>query len=238
MTHARYDAAADFYIAHFTSGDDPVSLALLTLLEPLSGLRVLDVACGHGRATRELARRGGDVTGVDISGNLIKKAQEIEQHEPHGIRYLHADITSPGVLGAAAFDAVACNYGLSDIDDLDHAIAAVSAALRPGGRFAFSILHPCFPGGTDNAGSWPATGSYYDEERWTPQDPRSALRRRVGANHRMLSTYLNTLRRHSLWLDHIVEPAPLPEWDPAHDADRNPVHLVVRTVKAEASTSA
>lgn len=238
MAQPRYDAAADYYITHFTSGDDPVSLSLLTMLEPLSGLRVLDVACGHGRATRELARRGGDVTGVDISGNLIKKAQEIEQHESLGIRYLHADITSPGVLGAAAFDAVACNYGLSDIDDLDHAIAAVSAALRPGGRFVFSILHPCFPGGKDNAGSWPATGSYYDEERWTPQDSRSELRRRVGANHRILSTYLNTLHRHNLWLDHIAEPAPAPEWNPEHDVDRNPVQLVVRTVKVENFTPA
>lgn len=231
MAVARYDAAADYYVTHFNSCDDPVSLILLALLAPVTGLRVLDVACGHGRTTREVARRGGDVLGVDISGNLIGKAREIERLEPLGIRYLHADITSPGVLGATGFDAAVCNYGLSDIDDLDHAIAAVGAALRPGGRFVFSILHPCFPGGRDIAGSWPAAGRYYDEERWTPRDPRSALRRRVGASHRMLSTYLNTLRENDLWLDHIAEPAPVPGWDPDHDADRKPVHLVARAVK-------
>jgi len=37
--------------------------ALLELLGPVSGMRVLDVACGQGRITRELARQGTDVTG-------------------------------------------------------------------------------------------------------------------------------------------------------------------------------
>jgi ubiquinone/menaquinone biosynthesis C-methylase UbiE len=57
MAHARYDAAAAYYVAHFNAMDDPVSLALLSLLGDLTGMRVLDVACGHGRITRELARR-------------------------------------------------------------------------------------------------------------------------------------------------------------------------------------
>lgn len=58
MTPARYDAVADFYVSGFDSTDDQVSAALLDLLGPVAGLRVLDVACGHGRLTRELARRG------------------------------------------------------------------------------------------------------------------------------------------------------------------------------------
>jgi SAM-dependent methyltransferase len=95
MALARYDAVADFYISGFDSVDDPVSVALLGLLGPLAGQRVLDVACGHGRITRELARRGADVAGIDISGNLIRKARETEQDEPLGIRYLHADVTTP-----------------------------------------------------------------------------------------------------------------------------------------------
>lgn len=47
----------------------------------------------------------------------------------------------------------------------------------------------------------------------------------------MLSTYLSTLRRHNLWLDQIAEPLPAPDWDQAHDADRKPVYLVVRSIK-------
>ena len=94
----------------------------------------------------------------------------------------------------------------------------------------FSILHPCFGGGVDIAGSWPSPGTYYDEGHWTAREARSTLRRQVGASHRMLSTYLRTLRRHNLWLDQIAEPRPAPDWDPVHDADRKPVHLIIRAI--------
>jgi 2-polyprenyl-3-methyl-5-hydroxy-6-metoxy-1,4-benzoquinol methylase len=231
MARARYDAVADFYVSGFDSVGDPASVALLELLGPVAGLRVLDVACGHGRITRELARRGAGVTGIDLSAALISKARQTEQDEPLGIGYLQADVAAPGALGEREFDLATCNFGLSDIDDLNAAIAAVGGALRPAGAFVFSILHPCFAGGKDISGSWPATGSYYGEGHWTAQDERSTLRRQVGANHRMLSTYLGTLRRHGLWLDQLAEPLPPADWDPAHDADRKPVFLVARTVK-------
>jgi hypothetical protein len=160
-----------------------------------------------------------------------QQGQGNEENEPLGLRYIHADIAAPGALGDDRFDAATCNFGLSDIDDLDTAITAVSAALLPRGCFVFSILHPCFAGGKDISGSWPADGSYYGEGHWTAGEPKSALRRQVGANHRMLSTYLGTLRCHGLWLDQITEPLPEPDWDQAHDADRKPVFLVARLVK-------
>jgi 2-polyprenyl-3-methyl-5-hydroxy-6-metoxy-1,4-benzoquinol methylase len=126
MTEARYNAVADFYISGFDSADDPASLAMLELLGPVAGLRVLDVACGHGRISRELARRGADVTAIDISASLISKGRETEQNEPLGIRYIRADVTTSAALGNAEFDAATCNFGLSDIDALDAAVASVS----------------------------------------------------------------------------------------------------------------
>jgi ubiquinone/menaquinone biosynthesis C-methylase UbiE len=173
MAGARYDAIADFYVNGFDSVTDPVSQGLLDLLGPVAGRRVLDVACGHGRMTRELARRGGEVVGIDVSGKLIAKAREAEEDAPHGVRYFQADVTKRGTVGVGEFDVVSCSFGLSDIDDLDGAIGSISRALRNGGRFAFSILHPCFGGGRDIAGAWPTTGSYYDETWWAPQEART-----------------------------------------------------------------
>lgn len=231
MISARYDAVADFYVSGFDSVDDPVSLAFLDLLGLVSGLRVLDIACGHGRFTRALARRGADVTGLDLSGKLLSKAREIEEKDTLGISYVHADVASPPVLPGTPFDRVTCFFGLSDVDDLDGAISAVATVLRPGGNFIFAILHPCFAGTDDISGSWPGSGSYYDEGRWTAQGSRSTLRQQVGASHRMLSTYLNTLHRHGLRAEQIAEPAPEPDWDQAHVADRQPVYLVVSSTK-------
>ena len=234
MAEARYDAVAEFYVSGFGSADDPVSQALLGMLGPLAGKRVLDVACGHGRISRELARRGASVVGIDVSSRLISAATEIERAEPFGVRYINADVAAPDVLGEAEFDAAACSFGLSDIDDLTGTCATVSQALRPGGCFVFSILHPCFGGGRDICGSWPDTGAYYDEGRWIAASARSTLRQRVGSQHRMLSTYLDTLRRHGLWLDQVTEPRPDPDWDPAHEADRQPVYLVARLLSMPA----
>ncbi|HEX8007165.1 MAG TPA: class I SAM-dependent methyltransferase, partial [Trebonia sp.] len=105
MAVARYDSVADFYVTGFGSVDDSVSVALLDLLGPVAGQRVLDVACGHGRMSRELARQGGDVTGVDISERLIARARESEESERLGVRYILADVTVPGTVGGE-FDAV------------------------------------------------------------------------------------------------------------------------------------
>jgi ubiquinone/menaquinone biosynthesis C-methylase UbiE len=52
MTRARYDAVADFYEAGFSDGTDPIVLSLFELLGPTYGLRILDLACGHGRVSR------------------------------------------------------------------------------------------------------------------------------------------------------------------------------------------
>ncbi len=233
MAHARYDDVADFYEAGWTdSYADSVSTALFDLLGPVSGQRLLDVASGHGRITRELARRGATVDGLDLSEALIGKAVAAEHEQRLGIRYHHGDISTAPLFGTGTFDAVVCSFGLSDIDNLDPALDAISHTMRTNGRFVFSILHPCFPGGANVSGSWPTSGSYYDERWWTADDTASSLRRQVGANHRMLSTYINTLRRHNLWLDAMIEPDPPSEWSTdRRDAARQPVFLVARCIK-------
>lgn len=226
MSTSRYDAVADFYAAGWSdSYDDPASVALLAELGDVAGLDVLDVACGHGRITRELARRGARVVGVDLSERLLAVAAAAERDRPLGIDYRHGDVaawTPP-----RTFDAACCAFGLSDVDDLDGALATVRRAVRTGGRFAFSILHPCFPGGGDVSGAWPTGGSYFDEGWWAADGALSTLRARVGANHRMLSTYVGALLRHGLVLDGVAEPPPPADWTgPRAGAARHPVYLV------------
>ena len=205
---ARYDPITDFYLGVVGTGaSDPSTAALLALLGEVRGERVLDIACGHGRITRELARRGGQLTGVDISRNLLDIARAAEAAEPLSITYLQQDITSGGALVGESFDVVACSQGLADIDDLDGALRTVSRVLRPGGRFAFSILHPCFPGWDETApSSWPRADGYHAEGWWLASNP--GIRGKVGANHRMLSTYLNALARHHLGVEQAAEPRP------------------------------
>jgi SAM-dependent methyltransferase len=233
---ARYDPIAEMYVE--TVGDDvsdPATASLLDLLGDVATRRVLDMACGHGRIARELARRGADVVGVDISAVLLAKAKALEAQSPLGVSYLWADVSSPQCLEGEIFDIVVCNFGLSDIDDLPGTLATVARILRPHGIFAFSILHPCFPGSGENApSSWPPSKGYFDEGWWLAQNP--GFRGKVGSNFRMLSTYLNALIGHGLQLDEAAEPRP--SAGEASDALRAqvPWYLVLRTRKVRAGS--
>jgi SAM-dependent methyltransferase len=234
VTSARYDSVADFYEVGWPDAyDDEVSIALFDLIGPLEGLAVLDLACGHGRMSRELARRGARVVGLDISSALLDKARATEENDPLAIDYRHADAASPTALEGDVFDAIVCSMALADIDDLDGVISTIARTLNQGGSFVFSLLHPCFPGGESVSGSWPASKRYYDEEWWSADGESSTLRRQVGANHRMLSTYVNALIGHGLTLEELREPRPPKEWERTKpEAAARPVFVVARFVKA------
>jgi ubiquinone/menaquinone biosynthesis C-methylase UbiE len=226
MAASRYDPIAEFYdgVIGNRIDDNAGTVALLELVGEVHGIRVLDLACGQGRIARELARRGASVVGADISGSLLETARAAEMTENLGIAYALEDATSQHALRGEQFDAVVCNFGLSDIDDLDAALATVQRVLRFDGVFVFSILHPCFPGwGDDAPSSWPPQASYFDEGWWLAQNP--GFRGKVGANHRKLTTYLNALIQHGLNVERSREPLPT-EWPGT--APRVPVYFVSR----------
>ena len=229
-TPARYDEIADFYEGFAPDVyDDPPTAALLGMVGDVSGLRVLDLACGHGRLARELARRGAQVVGIDISNALLEKARQREQAEPIGITYVHGNAASPYALEGELFDGVVCGFGLSDIDDLSGTAATVVRVLRPGRFFAFSILHPCFPGWEVKGAnpSWQPGRGYFQEGWWLADGPAGGLRPRVGANHRTLSTYVNTLWRSGLTIEEVAEPEPPADWlDVAPAIGPVPIYLV------------
>jgi len=230
---ARYDEIADFYVG--VVGDDvsdPVARTLFELVGDVASQCVLDLACGQGRVSRALARRRASVVGVDISNALLDRARAVEPGEPHGITYVHADATSPDALAGESFDGVVCHFGLSDVDDLGAALATVARVLRPCGWFAFSILHPCFPGwGEDAPSSWSPGSGYYAEGWWLAGSP--GFRGKVGASHRTLSTYLNGLVEHGLAVEQVAEPEPTAEWLQRQPGRAPvPVYLVVRCRKS------
>lgn len=230
---ARYDDIADFYDA--TAGQsiaDPATEGLLRLLGDIRGMRVLDVACGQGRVARELARNGAQVTGVDISAALLAIASALETDQPLGISYFYADVTGTDVLAGHEFDGAVCNYGLSDIDDLDGLMTTVARLVRPGGWLIFSLLHPCFPGWDPDApSSWPPELGYFHEGWWLASS--SGFRGSVGAQHRMLSTYLNSLACHGFALEEVAEPFPGHDWARRlPGAAAVPLYLVARYRRA------
>jgi len=100
---------------------------LLALLGPRPGERVLDLGCGDGALTAELAAAGVDVVGFDASPELAAVARA------RGLAVVQGD--GQALPFAAGFDAVFSNAALHWMLRPDDVIAGVARALKPGGRF-------------------------------------------------------------------------------------------------------
>ncbi len=105
---------------------------------------VLDLACGTGKLTRILADKGYDMTGVDISPDMLSVAGEWENKKKQGILYLCQDMRDFELYGTV--DACVCcldsiNY-LMKASDIQRCFSLVHNYLVPDGIFIFDVNTP------------------------------------------------------------------------------------------------
>jgi SAM-dependent methyltransferase len=104
-----------------------LGMAVVALLDPKPGERILDLGCGDGVLTRKLQDMGCELVGVDASPELIQAALSLG---------LDASVQNAcDIAFREEFDAVFSNAALHWMKDADRVIRNVYRALRPGGRF-------------------------------------------------------------------------------------------------------
>ncbi len=103
--------------------------AVLDLLDPKPGERILDVGCGTGHLTNQIAQAGAHVVGIDRSPTMIDAAHEAYPE----IAFVVADATEFAF--DRRFDAIFSNAALHWVMDAERAVERMAAALRVGGRF-------------------------------------------------------------------------------------------------------
>ncbi|HEY9287991.1 MAG TPA: class I SAM-dependent methyltransferase [Candidatus Dormibacteraeota bacterium] len=135
-----YLALYDEYLQERTPGEVDQLEALLHLEPPL---RILDLPCGHGRHAIELARRGYDVTGIDLSPSMLEVARKRALTAGVSVRFLEGDMREP--IGEPAFDLVlnlftSLGYFSDPADDRRVAESA-AAALKPKGRLLVEVIN-------------------------------------------------------------------------------------------------
>ncbi|HUL15794.1 MAG TPA: methyltransferase domain-containing protein [Terriglobales bacterium] len=102
---------------------------LVPLLEPKAGERILDIGCGTGHLTAEIATSGAEVVGIDRSEEMIAEARK-------KFPELRFEVKDAKELEfAEEFDAVFSNATLHWIGEPERVIEGIARALRPGGRF-------------------------------------------------------------------------------------------------------
>lgn len=119
---STYDSAFGYVSAH--------GAPLVDLLDPQPGEKIIDLGCGTGAFSAEIAERGAEVLGIDGAPEMVARASTMNPGLSFTIGDAHDFSTSE------PFDAVASNAALHWMTrDPDAVIARVHAALRPGGRF-------------------------------------------------------------------------------------------------------
>jgi trans-aconitate methyltransferase len=107
--------------------------ALLDLLAPQRGERILDLGCGAGQLTDAIARAGAEVLGLDASPEMIAQARV---NFP-ALDFRVGDATNFSV--NEPLDAVFSNAALHWVKNAEAFAACVSRALKPGGRFVAEL---------------------------------------------------------------------------------------------------
>ncbi|HRK20896.1 MAG TPA: methyltransferase domain-containing protein [Fimbriimonadaceae bacterium] len=146
---AFFDAHAPHYMENvFTKWTTTEVQFLLDLFQLPSGASILDLGCGTGRHSIELARRGFDVTGVDLSSGMLAEARKAAQAAGVEVEWIEADATQYRT--DKAFDAAIClcegGFGLigAQEDPVMHDLGILQtafAALRPGAPFLLTALN-------------------------------------------------------------------------------------------------
>ncbi|MGG1400476.1 class I SAM-dependent methyltransferase [Bacillus salipaludis] len=106
-----------------------------------SGVRFLDLACGTGELSIRFAKEGFDVTGVDLSEDMLAVAQAKSEEQGMSISFYQQDMTE--LEGHGSFDVIgifcdSLNY-LKTEEDVLQTFSSVYQHLKPGGIFIFDV---------------------------------------------------------------------------------------------------
>jgi 2-polyprenyl-3-methyl-5-hydroxy-6-metoxy-1,4-benzoquinol methylase len=189
---------------------------VLRMLDLKAGDRLLDVACGQGVLCRAAAKTGVRAVGIDMAASLIDAANQ--RREDFSLEtYAQGDARNLGACPAVqsgGFDAAACVLAIANITPLSPVWQGIVAALKPGGRLAVVLLHPCFRIPKKSSWQWDqqqqvqhrlVDGYLTSEKIPIAMHPGSDPGQSTTTFHRPLQAYINTMGSAGLWIDHLEE---------------------------------
>lgn len=139
LAHRWWDTESEFKPLHLIN---PLRLGWVDGLAGLSGKEVLDVGCGGGILSDSMARRGGQVTGIDLAAKALRVAQlhALEASTPN-VTYREISAEALAVERPASFDVVTCMEMLEHVPDPASVVKACRDLVRPGGWVFFSTIN-------------------------------------------------------------------------------------------------
>lgn len=189
--------------------------AVLELLAPRSGEKILDIGAGQGVLVPHITESGASYVGIEASSRLLQIARKY--HGQQG-RFIQGDARRlhklPG-LHAGMFDAAVFLLSIQDMNPLPSILEAVAWVLRGGGRLVLLMTHPCFRVPRQSGWGWQEERKvqYRRIDRYlTPLSVpmKTYPGQHEGTTfsfHRPLQEYVNSLAQYGLLLDQMKEVA-------------------------------
>ena len=139
LAHHWWDPESEFKPLHQIN---PLRLDWIHALADLNQKRVLDVGCGGGILADSMARKGADVTGIDLASKSLRVAQlhALETGTPN-IQYREISVEALAQEQPASFDVVTCMEMLEHVPDPSSVVRACAELVKPDGWVFFSTLH-------------------------------------------------------------------------------------------------
>jgi len=196
-------------------------------LVPAPGRLTLDIGCGEGRLSRDLAALGHNVVGIDASAKVIAAARELSPE----LEFVVADAADLPIDDASVDLAVAF-MSFMDIDDMAGAAQEAARVLEPGGRFLAAVVHP-INSGHELDREHPEdrlvlTENYFDRRRYRDELERDGLRMAFESVHWTLEDYFDAILGAGLRIEALREIG-----DPGHARwSRYPLFLHLSAAKA------
>ena len=139
LAHHWWDPESEFKPLHQIN---PLRLDWIHALADLNRKRVLDVGCGGGILADSMARKGADVTGIDLASKSLRVAQlhALETGTP-SIQYREVSVEALAQEQPSSFDVVTCMEMLEHVPDPSSVVRACAELVKPDGWVFFSTLH-------------------------------------------------------------------------------------------------
>ena len=150
-TEAIYDANAGSWARRerVLLSDFTARPVVLDELGPLAGAHVLDLGCGEGYVARLVAESGAaSVFGIDVSGEMVHHARNATpKSSPCPMEFAVGDASTFAAFPRDTFDRVMAVFLFNYLTraQMTDVMRAARGRLSPGGRFVFTVPHPCFP---------------------------------------------------------------------------------------------
>jgi 2-polyprenyl-6-hydroxyphenyl methylase/3-demethylubiquinone-9 3-methyltransferase len=139
LAHRWWDPESEFRPLHQIN---PLRLAWIDGQAPLAGKKVLDVGCGGGILSDSMARKGAEVTGIDLSTKALKVAQlHALEAGTTGVTYREVSAEALAAEAPATYDVVTCMEMLEHVPDPASVVRACATLVRPGGWVFFSTIN-------------------------------------------------------------------------------------------------